>query len=378
MSKNSAEPSAPVEIPQSGRIVSIDVLRGFDMFWIVGGSGFVAGIIKLFNKDVQEALLPQLDHAAWEGFTFYDLIYPLFIFLVGVSIVFSIGKLVAQKGKWAAYRRIFRRGILIFLMGVIYYGGLANEWDHIRWLGVLQRIALCYFFTALLFSSMNLRALIITCAVFLVGYWAMLSFVPVPDLGATSFVEGKNWANYLDIQYLGGRKHDGLWDPEGLLSTIPSVATCLLGVFTGLIVRNRQIADMKKVLYFIAGGAVFLLAGYLWGLQFPIIKKIWTSSYVLVSAGYSLILLGIFYLIIDVWHLQKWATPFIWIGMNAITIYMARNLLSFNDLAMRFVGGDVQTLVSPEVGYLLKTTVSLALTFILVRFLYKHKIFLRF
>ena len=363
--------------PIKERILSVDVLRGFDMFWIVGGTGFFAAILKLFGGKIEQTLLPQLDHAEWEGFYFYDLIFPLFVFIIGMSVVFSLQKIIATKGKKAAYNRIIRRTILLFLLGLIYYGGMNNGFHNIRLGGVLQRLALCYFFAGVLFIHFQLRGLIAAFAALLLVYWAWLSFIPVPGLGHTSFAMGENWANWIDGRYLPLLKWHGTWDNQGILSTFPAVASALLGVFASLLLRNKQVPDMKKVYYFIGAGVVLVILGYLWGLQFPIIKRIWTSSYVLVAGGYSSILLGVFYLILDVWKIQKWSIMFVWIGMNPITIYMGRNLLDFNALAARFVGGELQTCCGEKIGYLLLTSVSLALTLVVVRFLFKRKIFIR-
>ena len=359
------------------RIVSVDVLRGFDMFWITGGAGFFAAVFKLFGGKIEQWFLPQLEHADWVGFYFYDLIFPLFVFIVGMSVVFSLQKILATEGKKAAYKRVIRRFLLLFLLGLIYYGGIGRGFENIRLLGVLQRLALTYLFASIFFIHFRLKGLIIACASLLIGYWAWLSFIPVPGLGHVSFAEGTNWACWLDEHFLPLRKNDGLWDPEGLLSTFPAIASSLLGVFASLLLLNKSVKDIKKVYYFIGGGILLVILGFLWGLQFPVIKKIWTSSYVLVAGGYSYILLGVFYLILDVWKVQKWATIFVWIGMNPITIYMARNIVDFNALAKRFVGGELLTIFGENVGYFLYTTVSLVLTILFVRFLYKRKIFLR-
>ncbi len=359
------------------RILSVDVLRGFDMFWITGGAGFFIGIFRVFGGKMEQWFVPQLDHAEWEGFHFYDLIFPLFVFIVGMSVVFSLQRILETQGKKAAYRRIIRRFVLLFLLGIIYYGGMRNGWLNIRLLGVLQRLALTYFFTGMLFIHFRLRGLIIAFAALLIGYWAWLSFIPVPGLGHVSFAEGQNWANWFDSHFLPLRKWNGDWDPEGLLSTLPAIGSCILGVFASLLLRNKSIEDRKKVIYFIGGGIAAVILGFLWGLQFPVIKKIWTSSYVLVAGGYSFVTLGVLYLILDVWQVQKWSVPLVWIGVNPITIYMARNIVDFNKLAKRFVGGELGTMFGDDFGYLLYTTVSLALTLLLVRFLYKRKIFLK-
>ena len=378
MSENDAQNPALKSIePVSDRIASVDVLRGFDMFWIIGGTGFFAAILRLIGGDIEKVLLPQLEHAKWEGFYFYDLIFPLFVFVIGMSVVFSLQKIMAAQGKSAAYNRLLKRALLLFVLGLIYSGGIRGGFGDIRLGGVLQRLALCYLFSGMLFIHFRRRGLAIAFSLLLLIYWAWLSFIPVPGLGHTSFAMGENWTNWIDAHYLPLRKANGTWENQGILSTFPAIASAVLGIFASLLLLNKSVTEMKKVYYFIGGGIVLVIVGYLWGLQFPIIKRLWTSSYVLVAGGYSFMLLGIFYLVLDVWKIQKWAVPFVWIGMNPITIYMARNILDFNALAKRFVGGELQTVFGGKVGYLLLTTVSLALSLLVVRFLYKQKIFIR-
>lgn len=370
-------PQPSTATPPSTRIVSVDVLRGFDMFWIVGGGSFVSALLRLCGPKVDAVLGPQLHHAAWEGFRFFDLIFPLFVFLVGMSTVFSLERLLAEQGKRQAYQRLLWRTVCLFLLGILYYGGLSHPWPEIRLLGVLQRIALCYLFTGIAFIHLRTRGLVLLFAVLLLGYWAWLSFVPLPGQETISFEVAKNWANYLDAQFLPGRRNDGTWDPEGLLSTLPAIATCLLGVFAARLLRNPRLSERSKVAWLFGGGLLCLALGYAWGLQFPVIKKIWTSSYVLVAGGYSLLLLGLFYLVIDLWKIRGWIAPFLWIGTNAITIYMACNLVDFRQLASRLVGGDLQETLGDPWGKLLLATVSLGLTLLLARFLYRRQIFLR-
>jgi predicted acyltransferase len=394
------EPVEPASPPSGPRLVSLDALRGFDMFWIVGGEGLVHALPKISASPVVSLIDEQMDHKPWQGFAFYDLIFPLFVFIVGVSLVFSLGKTIAQEGRGAALRRLARRTLVLFILGVISYGGFDKTFEDIRLLGVLQRIALCYFFAGLAYCFLTTRGQVLLCASLLVGYWALLTFVPVPGVGAGNFDEGKNLANYLDRLYLPLRNWDGDHDPEGLLSTLPAIATCLLGVFAGTLLKSASLASWKKVLWLTAGGLVLTSLGWLWDAQlpvvnkiwtkyvdlglpalswdahFPVIKKIWTSSYVLVAGGYSCLLLAAFYLVIDVWKLQAWAQPFVWIGMNAITIYMAYHLVPFDKIAERFVGGDVNRLLG-DYGPLVHASVVMALTFALCYFLYRRKIFLR-
>lgn len=369
------------------RVLSVDALRGFDMFWILGADALVHAFNKMAQgsnagvASVAAFLSYQLEHADWVGFRFYDLIFPLFVFLVGVSIVFSLSKAIERGDRSAVYKRVFRRFVLLFVIALLYSGGFSNEWPNIRLLGVLNRIALCYLFASLLFLNLRWRGLAVACAALLLGYWALMTFVPAPGIGAGSFAKGANLANWFDAQYLPGKKWDGTWDPEGLLSTLPAIATCLLGVFAGLWLQRSDSTDQRKVAWLMGSGAVAVAAGALWGVQFPVIKKIWTSSYVLVAGGFSAILLGVFHQIVEVWNCRSWATPFIWIGANAITLYLANNVVRFRELAKRFVGGDVRNFFEQHIatgcGDLVIALVGLLLAVGLACFLYRRKIFLR-
>lgn len=369
---------APAVEPKAApsRLASLDALRGFDMFWIAGADDIVYALHKVATAGPIAFFATQLTHKKWEGFAFYDLIFPLFVFIVGVSIVFSLTKTIEQGGRAAAIKRIFIRALLLYLLGVIYSGGIAKGLEQVRLLGVLQRIALCYFFAAILFCTFRLRGLVITCVALLVGYWAMMTFIPVPGVGAGNFAEGANLANWIDKEYLPFRKWDGDHDPEGLLSTLPAIATCLLGVFAGLLLHDTRLAPREKVRWLAIAGIAGLAAGFLWGLQFPIIKKIWTSSYVLVAGGWSCLLLAFFYQVIELWRATKWAQPFIWIGMNPITIYLVAAWFPFRDIANRLAGGPVKAALGAW-GEVLITALMLALVVLLARFLYRRKIFLR-
>ncbi len=346
------------------------------MFWIVGAEEIVHALHKISTAGVFGFLATQFTHKTWQGFAFYDLIFPLFVFMVGVSSVFSLTRLIEREGRAAAVRRVIRRAVLLYLFGIFYYGGFSTPFAQIRLLGVLQRIALCYLFAGLIFCFFQTRGRIIACVSLLVVYWALMSFVPVPGGGAGNFDEGKNLANYVDKEYLPLRKWDGDHDPEGLLSTLPAIGTCLLGVFAGTLLRSQRVGEQRKVLYLIAGGAAAVALGWLWNYQFPVIKKIWTSSYVLVAGGYSALLLAAFYEVIEIWRWRAWSLPFVWIGTNAITIYMANEIVNFRDVAQRFVGGEINEYFG-RYGQLVIVCVVMLLIFAFCRFLYKRKIFLR-
>jgi len=377
-----AAPAAPAQ-----RVASVDALRGFNIFWLIGGDGAIWALADMSTgkgavaSGVGHFLGRQLHHVAWEGLTFYDFIFPLFIFITGVSIVFSLSRLVERQGLWPAHVRVLRRSLLLYGLGLIYYGGISQHWADIRYVGVLQRIALCYLFASLLFLNLNLRGMVAAFVTLLAGYWALMTFVPVPGIGAGSFAPDANLANWLDAHYLPGRLWDKTRDPEGLLSTLPAIGACLLGVFAGLLLKNERIAAQRKSLWLIGAGIILVAAGHLWALQFPVIKAIWTSSFVLVAGGYSLLLLGVWHQIIDVWGIRGWSTIFVWIGANAITLYFLNGLSGFEPFAKRFMGGDLSALIdrftTPHTGLFLGHVLGLAFAVALAGFFYRRKIFLR-
>jgi predicted acyltransferase len=373
-------PASPASAtaPNPGRLLSLDALRGFDMFWIVGAEELVRGLQKITqgNGGLLGLIAGQLHHKAWEGFHFEDLIFPLFVFIAGVSLVFSLGKALQKEDRGTVALRVLRRGALLYFLGILYYGGFSTPFEEIRLLGVLQRIALCYLFSGLLFLYLKPRALLGALVGILAGYWALMSFVPVPGHGAGNFAEGANLANYVDQQYLPLRKHDGDHDPEGLLSTVPAIGSCLLGVFAGMLLRNPSLDDRRKVLRLVGGGLLYLAAGWAWHLDFPVIKKLWTSSFVLVAGGYSCLLLAAFYQVIDVWKIQKWATPFVWIGVNPITLYFGGRFIDFEAMAKLFVGGPVGAAFGSYAELVLALT-TLGFGFAFLRFLHQRKIYLR-
>jgi predicted acyltransferase len=374
-------------LPAPCRVASVDALRGFTMFWIIGADGAAKALAEMLSgkgtipSTAGNIIGGQFEHAEWEGLRFYDLIFPLFIFVTGVAIVFSLTRLVEQESKLTAHWRVLRRSLLLFALGLVYYGSVSESWPDIRLLGVLNRIALCYLFTSLLFLNLRLPGLIVVFVAILAGYWALMTFVPVSGIEVGSYAKDANLANWIDAQYLPGRKWNGAWDPEGLLSTLPAIGTCLLGVFAGLLLKEPSLQPHQKTLWLIGAGAAMIALGVLWGLQFPIVKNIWTSSYVLVCGGLSALLLGVFHQVIDAWERRSWATIFIWIGASAITLYLINGIVGFKPLATQLIGGDVGSFVdshlTPGAGSFLAHAVGLLLAVALAGFLYRRKIFLR-
>jgi len=372
---------------QTSRVLSVDAVRGFSIFWIMGADGAILALDRMLRREgpplssIGNFLGTQMTHAEWEGFHFYDFILPLFIFVTGVSIVLALPRLVESEGKKQTHLRVLRRALVLYVLGVIFYGGVGQHWSDIRFVGVLQRIAICYLFASLLFLNLSRRGLIVALVALLGGYWALMTFVPVPGIGAGSYARDANLANWIDAQYLPGRLWDKTRDPEGLLSTLPAIGTCLLGVLAGLLLNDKRLTPTQRSLWLIGLGFVMVAAGYLWGLQFPVVKSIWTSSFALVAGGYSAILLGVMHQVIDVWGAKAWATIFVWIGANAIALYFINGVLGFQPFALRLVGGGVKTwfdqVVTPGAGLFVAHLVGLSLAVALAGFLYRRKIFLR-
>lgn len=408
---NAPASPAPAIVQASARVRSVDALRGFDMFWILGAATLGRAFGKMGDNAVTRLLSGQLEHSQWVGVRFYDLIFPLFLFLMGVSIVFSLDKALIHERRGPVIARILRRSVLLFLFGVFYSGGLSHRWPDVALGGVLQRIAACYLCAALIYygCASRLKVIATIAVVLLAGYWALLTFVPFPDLrldrpvvdelaariGSNSpaalaaatpervqgiYEEGRNLANYLDFRFLPGKKLQFYYINEGLLSTLPSVAICLFGIFGGRLLKDPDIAGPRKVIWLLAAGAAAVALGCLWGFQFPLIKRIWTSSFILVSSGYSAMMLGLFYGIVDVCGFDRWCEPFVWIGMNPITLYLTFNVFSFTQVAERLAGGDIKAFLNAQaqgLGELVVVLVGLGLVFLLAWFLHRRRIFLR-
>ena len=362
-------------LPQ-GRIASIDALRGFDMFWIIGGGAIVEILPKVCKNSFTGTISQQMEHVSWEGFHFEDLIFPLFLFIVGVVLPFSVTRRRQQGlGKGMICLHIVRRAAILILMGMVMNGLLRFNAAEMRWPGVLQRIGLCYFFAALLVVFTGWRIQAATAGGLLILYWILVKFVPVPGFGAGVITPEGCLPAYIDRLLIPGKFCCfNYGDNEGLLSTIPSVSTTLIGVLTGHWLRRESSGNIKAVVLAVAG-IVCLTAGYLWGLSFPIIKVIWTSSYVLFAAGWSLVLLAGFYWVIDVRGYSKWAFFFVVIGANAITIYFLQAFVNFDGIAGFFFEG--LSGYAGQFKLLILPVAILAAKWLLLLLLYRHRIFFK-
>jgi predicted acyltransferase len=324
-----------------GRVMSIDALRGFDMFFIIGGERIFASLHDVFDSPTTELIRTQLTHVKWEGFRFEDLIMPLFLFIVGVVMPYSFEKRrLAGHGKTRLYLHILKRTVILFILGMVAQGHLL-EFDisklHI-YSNTLQAIAAGYIIAAIIMLNLGIRWQIAVTGILLLLFWALMILVPFPGRGADVLMPDSNLAIYID-RIVFGSFIDGTDPPyTWLLSSMTFACTVMLGVMAGHLLRTDKVG-IRKVLWLLAIGAGCIVAGLAWSLFFPIIKHLWTSSFVLFSGGICFVLLALFYLVIDVLGFSKWAFGFVVIGMNAITVYMAVHLINFRLISGMLVGG---------------------------------------
>lgn len=325
------------------RVTSIDALRGFSMFWLIGGAIVFRSLDQIFNHPVTAFIGIQLKHVKWLGFHFQDLIMPLFIFIMGAAVPFSIFKRLKQgQSRARIYLHILKRTAVLYLLGVMLgSGGLHFNWPEMDWVGVLQRIAVCYFFAALLVMHTKWQTQAIVIAAILLLYWAALTLVPVPGHGAGVITPEGCLPAYIDQQFLPGKISEafyGYGDSNGILPTLASISTVLLGTLTSHWLRSNRPGN-HKVTGLALAGLISLSVGYAWGQVFPIIRLLWTGSMALFAAGLSLLLLTLFYWLIDVRGYRKWAFGFVVIGMNAIAVFTATRVFVAHRIGRVFVGG---------------------------------------
>ncbi len=310
----------------SERLLSLDVFRGIT----------IMGMILVNNPGTWSAIYPPLEHAKWNGCTPTDLIFPFFLFIVGVAISYSLSKRKAQGGDMKSlYLNIFRRTIILFALGIILAGfpfgllfGHQFSFETIRIPGVLQRIAIVYMISSILFLTTNTKFQYWFTGAILVIYAMLMSFIAVPGVGYANFEPTTNLSAWLDRLILGSHIWSGskFWDPEGILSTLPAIGSAMLGIFTGNWLRCEKDQTTKTVWLFVWGG-VLMVAGWIWDGWFPINKNLWTSSYVLYTAGLALNFLAFCYWFIDVKKITWWIKPFQVYGMNAITVFFLSGIV---------------------------------------------------
>lgn len=375
----------------NGRLISLDALRGFVMFWIMSGEHIIHALAKAAPIPVFVWMSSQLHHTEWEGITFYDMIFPIFLFVAGVSMPYSFDKKMNAAGvntpmelpskeKKKIYLSMLKRTCILVFLGFVVNGLLRFDgYEQTRFASVLGRIGLAWFFAGIIYLNFDLKKQIFWFTGILIGYYLAMKLIPVPGFGSGVLTKEGSLEGYIDRLFLPGRLHSKVYDPEGLFSTIPAVATALLGMFLGTFLKTKanHFSTNKKILIMIASAIVLIGTGLIWNYDFPINKHLWSSSFVCFVGGCSILFFTFFYLIIDVLGFHKWAFPLILIGSNSILIYMAsEGLVNFGHTAVFVFGGIIK--FSPLIWQPVFTTLSVTFVqLVLLYFLYKRKWFLK-
>lgn len=360
------------------RLFSLDALRGFDMFWIMGGEEIFHGMAKATGSPFWGAIANQFTHPDWNGFHLYDLIFPLFLFMAGVSTPFSVGReLEKGKTRQQLLLRVIKRAFILVLLGLVVNNGIKiMPISEIRFPSVLGRIGIAYMFANIIYLYSKERWQMFWFAFFIIGYWLLLKFTSAPGFPIGDLTMKGNFASYVDRSILPGRLYLGIHDPEGLFSTIPAISTGILGILTGILLKKGGITQIRKVATMAVVGVIFLILAQIWNLDFPINKNLWTSSFVLHVGGLSLLLMALFYYIIDVKGYKKWAFYFRVIGMNSILIYISGHFIKWDYTTEGFFGWIGQLVGDPF------NIVVMAICYVMVKwmflyYLYTKKTFLR-
>jgi predicted acyltransferase len=382
LARETASPKPETKVEHAApneRVQSIDILRGFDMFWISGGDHFFEALAIATSWSWAIVFAKQLTHSDWAGFTFYDLIQPLFLFITGITLPLMVERRLARgQTRWEIFRRLLSRTVLLVILGHLDKNGAVSfDFANLRFTSVLGRIGVAGLAAGVILMFARPRIQVFWVIGILGAYWALLTFVPAPGQPAPSYEQGVNIVDYLDQHVMPGKLRSGNHDANGWFSTPPVVATVLLGALAGAWLLSAR-SLWRKVLGLLAAGLVLLALGWLWGLQFPIIKHIWTSSYVLYTAGWSCLLLGIFYGIVDGLRWRRWGFPFLLIGMNPLVIYLLINtgLVNFPYIAKFFFGFSYAHADPPMVP-VWEALATMAVQFVFLYWLYRRKLFWR-
>ncbi|MBE6413451.1 MAG: DUF5009 domain-containing protein [Verrucomicrobiaceae bacterium] len=355
---------------QSHRLLSIDVLRGFDMFFIMGGSAIMIALCNLFPCEFSASIAKQFKHVQWNGFAFQDMIFPLFLFIAGISFPFSYQKSLDNGYTMGKIRlNIIKRGVILILLGIIYNNAIGFDFENMRFYSVLGRIGIAWAIGAMLYTffSRNVR-IAIAVAIPLI-YWWILS------LG--DFTLENNIVAIVDRKIMLGKLIEkNIFDPEGLVSMIPAITTAMFGIFAGEIVRTKDFSEYKKVGTLFVIGAILILLGLVWNNVLPINKKLWTSSYTCFVGGLSYVIFALFYLIIDVFKFRKWTFFFTVIGVNSITVYLAQRIIPFAKVRDFLFAGTVKLMPDDYHKFALAVCYTLTV-WLFLYILYRKKIFLK-
>ena len=358
----------------SQRLVSVDALRGFDMLWIIGGGHVMIALSKAADSKFLGFLPSQFDHS-WGQFHFYDIIMPLFLFIVGVVMPIAFSKRLSRgESRKKLYTHIIQRVLILYVLGLIASGHLFTfDLSKIHlWTDTLHAIAMGYLVSSVLILELKIKWQIRITAALLLLYWGIMALIPVPGVGAGIYAPDTNLALWVDNALLGHFQEGAGW--TYIITNLTFVCSVMLGVFAGYILQSEKL-PMKKVWLLALIGVCCIITGKIWGIWFPIIHHLWTSTLVLFAGGISFLFLALFYLVIDVWGFKKWAFPFVVIGMNAITVYVATHLFDFSEIGDVFVGG-VAKYVGSWFGFI-QAAAALTVVWLILYWMYRKKTFIK-
>ena len=358
------------------RLMSLDALRGVTMFWIIGGDTLVHELSRVTNWSVFNWMSHQLFHVKWNGFHFLDLIFPMFMFISGVTIPYSVGRKleqgVSRKVLWA---KALKRAVILIFLGILYNNKLSFDFSNLRYASVLGQIGVAYLIAASIYLYYDVKGQLLWCIGILLGFWCVMALVPVPDVGAGVLTPEGNFSGYIDRLVLPGIMYREHYDPQGLLLMISSAVITLAGAITGSAFKKENKTSNKKVISMIALGVILVIIALLWHQVYPINKEIWSSSFNVLTIGLSLIFLALFYFVIDVHKKARWAFPMVLIGLNPIFIYLAHRMVEFKYTSGFLFHGFIQ--MSNNYGSVVLITGVIMLQMVLLYFLYRQKIFFK-
>lgn len=364
---------------KANRLVSIDALRGFDMLMICGADAFFRSFEGKTSMAWLDGLAHQFEHPEWIGFAFYDFIFPLFLFVAGVSIPFSLGKLKdANARKSQIYRKAFWRMLILIGLGMLDKNAPFPffDWEQIRLGSVLGRIGIAGFVTVFLYMNFDATKRLFIASGILVLYYAAVFLIPVPGFGAGNLSFEGNLVGWFDRTFLPGRLLQGQFDELGILTTFPAICLTIFGAHAGGILRKLEASEARKLSELVITGLIFIGIALIWNLHFPIFKRMWTSSFIFLTSGMAFLSLGLFYLIIDMLKFQKWAFFLVVVGMNSLTIYMIYRFVNFRHTSRLLFEGLYKPL-GENWQPVMESLGALVLVWLFLYFLYRKKIFFK-
>ena len=368
-----------VQKNNANRLFSLDALRGFDMFWIMGAEEIVHALSKATGSSFFGGFANQLTHPAWNGFHLYDLIFPLFLFIAGVATPYSVGREIELgKTNSQVMLRVAKRAFILVLLGLVVNNGLEiRPIAEIRFGSVLGRIGLAYMFANFIYINTKKQSTqMIWFAGIILSYYLLLKYTAAPGFPLGDLSQAGNFASYLDRSILPGKLYLGNHDPEGLISTLPAISTGLLGIIVGNYLKNDLASGTKKSIILLFLGTLFIGIAFIWDMDFPINKNLWSSSFVMIVGGLSMILLSLFYYIIDVKGYKNWAFFFKVIGMNSILIYVSGHFINW-EYSTNGLFHWVGQLISEPYNAVVLATLYVGVKWLFLYFIYQKKVFLK-